>query len=119
MKLKDFLKSTKYKINDGFEYLWSCYGENVFSIGRESCVRGKFTYSTGCIFDTKTQNVYEVNFWDYKKRKVFRWIKKSYLKKYKAEARSRNVSFHKASDEMDYEDIEFNKIISLINKAFK
>ena len=117
MKLHEFLKATKYKITDGFEYQWECYGLNAFSISREFSRNNNFVYSASCIFDTKSQNLFEVSFWDYKKRKTYRWIKRSFFKAYKSECKKRNVSFSMASDNMKYEDVYFNKIISIIKKS--
>lgn len=119
MKLKKFLESVKYKISDGFEYQWDCFGPNAFSIGRELSVKNKFVYTADCVFDTKSQNLYEITFWDYKNNKVFRWIKKSFIKSFKAECQKKNVSFEEASDELKYTDVSFEKVISLINSVAK
>lgn len=119
MKLKKFLEAVKYKINDGFEYQWDCFGSNAFSVGIERSKKNQFIYSSSCIFDTKTQDLYEITFWDYRNEKVFRSIKNSYLKKYKSECKKRNVSFSQAYDFVNYTDVSFNNIISIIQKAVK
>lgn len=119
MKLQGFLKAIKYKITDGFEYQWKCFGSNAFCVGRELSRNNQYIYSASCVFDTKTQQLYEVTFWDYKKEETFRWIKKSFLKSYKSECRKRNISFNNSLDDKKYTDVSYDKIISIINKAMK
>jgi hypothetical protein len=119
MKLKKFLEAVMYKINEGFVYQWNCFGSNAFSVGIERSKKNQFIYSSNCIFDTKTQDLYEITFWDYRKKKVFRSIKNSYLKKYKSECKKRNVSFSHAYDRVNYTDVSFKDIILIIKKALK
>lgn len=120
MKLKRFLEVIKFKITDSYFHMWDSYGENAISISREEKLNKKicnvFKYSASCVFDSSTQNLCEVEFWDYKNNKAFRWIKESYLKSYKSECRKRNVSFENASDNIDFEDVSLRRIMSLIDK---
>lgn len=119
MKLMNFLKAVKYKITDGFEFQWKCFGSNSFCVGREFSRNNKFVYSASCVFDTRTQLIYEVTFWDYKKEETFRWIKKSFLKSYKSECCKRNISFDNSLDDKHYTYVSFDKIISIINRSTK
>ena len=120
MKLKKFLEVIKFKITDFHVHMWDSYGENALSISREEKLNKKicnvFKYSASCVFDSISQNLCEVAFWDYENNKAFRWIDESYLKDYKAECKKRNVSFSNASDNLNFEDVSLRRIISLIDK---
>jgi hypothetical protein len=119
MKLDTFLKAVKLKVTDSFNHQWDCYGPDALSIIRETKRGYNYTHSASCVFDGKTQLLLEVALWNYKKRIVSRWIKKSFINKYKEECEKRSVSFTNASDDMDYVDCSFEEIINLIDKAMK
>jgi hypothetical protein len=89
--LKDFLKSVNHKINDSAEYLWNCYGKNVFCLAADKERKKEFVLSAEVIFDTKNSKVYQMESWDYKKRIIYRWIDPSYIKKYLKESKQRGI----------------------------
>ena len=117
--LKNYLESVKYQIHEGFEYQWKCFGNKVFALNTEKSKKNKFYYSTQVVFDTKNQTVYEVSFWDYIDRRVYRWVSPKFIKKFLNEYKKRGLNPLIASDEMRYEDISFSSIISKIKKKVK
>jgi hypothetical protein len=63
-------------------------------------------HSLTIIFDTKTQEVYEIQAHDYVHNRAYRLINSDYAKKNKKEAKKRNVSRKEAWDDVDYVDLE-------------
>ena len=113
MKLKDFLKSTGYRISSGDEYLWNCYGEHALSIDAS---RGKFVATV--VFDTKTQNVYEMTFADEKKSEPYRYSNPRFVGKHKKESEQKGFRFEQAWDDVDYIEISSREILKKARKAF-
>jgi hypothetical protein len=113
MKLKDFLKSTGYRISSGDEYLWSCYGEHALLI---ESGRGKFVASV--VFDTKTQNVYEMTFADETKSEPYRYSNPRFVGKHKKESENRGFRFEQAWDDVDYTEVSSKEILKKARKAF-
>lgn len=100
--IKDFLEATQYKIKDGDEFLWSCYGTNarfLSSIDIE-------LYSAQIIFDTETQTVYEATVCDYKNDRAYRMIHPDYKEAYVKEGEKRGVNYNRAWDDVEYIDLE-------------
>ena len=103
--LKQFLEAIQYKITEGSEYLWKCYGESAYSIDYWN---GKFddSVSASCIFDTKTQQVYEVQGWDEKAGVEYRWINPDYIKQVKKEFKAKKIDFTQSIDERKFTDLD-------------
>lgn len=119
INLKNYLESVKYKIQEGFEYGWECFGKNTFALNTEGKKGSNFIYSTQVIFNTKNQTLYEVSFWDYVGRRVFRWINPRFVSKVKKEYKNRNLCFYTASDEMKFEDVSFDSVIKKIKQKVR
>jgi len=113
MKLKDFLKATGYRISGGGEFLWDCYGENAFIIDFS-----KRKLVASVVYDTKTQNVYQMTFADESKSEPYRYSNPRYLKKHKNEAKKRGHRFAQAWDDVDYIEISGEEILKIAKKAF-
>lgn len=103
MTLKDFFELVNYRITEGSEYHWSCYGSNAYYITawdeRNDGVSG------GVIFDTKTQLVYEVEVNDYGNEEAYRWINLDFKPAYAEECRSRGLNPDLAWEEVRFTDI--------------
>ena len=104
MQLSDIIQSAKYKIVDGSEYLWNCFGNNT-RILDFSGFESEQNSGVSCMFDSKTQQVYEVNIYT-NNDKWYRWIDEEYIEKYKEECASRNISFSISSDDSTWVDLD-------------
>jgi len=102
--IKDFMETVDYKINDGSEYCWSCYGPNARFLGYWDRDGNKSTISI--VYDTVDQTVYCMEAWDDTNDKVYRWIHPDFLQAVKDESAERNVRFENAFDDVDYIDLE-------------
>ena len=104
ISLKQFMETVNYRITEGSDYGWECYGHDAYML--DSWNGEQDGHSLTIIFDTKTQAVYEVQAHDYVNQRAYRLINPDYAKKNKKEAKKRNVSRKEAWDDVDYVDLE-------------
>lgn len=85
--LKEWMEVIDYRITEGSEYGWECFGDNTYSLSfwnqdQDGC-------SANVVFDTKTQEVFIVEVCDYKKDKAYRLINSEYREAYSEEVSQR------------------------------
>lgn len=93
-----------YRITEGSDYQWECYGPNAYTL--DSWNGDQDGHSFSIYFDTKTQEVYEVQIHDYRNQRAYRMINPEFVKKHKKEAKRREVEYKQAWDNVDYVDLE-------------
>ena len=104
--MKEFMELVDYKITEGGDYGWSCYGNNAYQLSSWNGVHDKGGYSFNIVFSTKTQKVYEVDVCDYTNNRAYRMIHPDYIKKFNKENTTRGVDAKYAWDDVDYIDLE-------------
>jgi hypothetical protein len=104
--MKEWMELVDYKITEGGEYGWQCYGPNAYCLDSWNGVHGKGGYSFSIIFSTKTQKVYEVTMCDYTNDRAYRMIAKNKQEKHRKEAENLNVNLNEAWDAVDYVDLD-------------
>jgi hypothetical protein len=110
--LKDYMECIDYRIADGSEYMWRCYGHDVYMLDSNST----YGLNTVCVvFDTKTQVVYQMEAWDYSARRSYRWINPDYIDAFKAECKRRKIDFTASIDDEKFIDIEV--VSDMLEKA--
>lgn len=102
--LKDFMELIEYRITEGYEYQWTCYGPDAFAL--DSWNHQQDGYSAGIMFDTKTHTVYEVSICDYKRGRAYRIINPDYKQAHRDESISKSVLANQAWDDVNYIDLE-------------
>jgi hypothetical protein len=102
--LKEWMEIVDYRITEGSDYCWHCYGNDVHMLDSWNGEQDGFSFTV--IFDTKTQVVYEVQAHDYVHNRAYRMINPDFQKKNKKEAKHRNIDKNNAWDDVDYVDIE-------------
>ncbi len=102
--LKDFMEVVNYRITEGSDYGWNCYGDNAHCL--DSWNGEQDGYSLSIIFDTKFQTVYEVQAHDYRNNRAYRLIHPDCVEDHRNEASERTVSYKEAWDSVDYVDLE-------------
>lgn len=102
--LKEFMEICNYRITEGSDYQWECYGPNAYTL--DSWNGDQDGHSFSIYFDTKTQEVYEVQIHDYRNQRAYRMINPEFAKKHKKEAKRREVEYKEAWDNVDYVDLE-------------
>jgi len=102
--LKEWMEVVNYRITEGSNYMWDCYGPDSYSLDSWD---GDYEGSSfTVIFDTKTQVVYEVQSHDYKNQRAYRRLNPEYQTAMETEARDRIVNKKQAWDDVDYVDLE-------------
>jgi hypothetical protein len=102
--LKEWMEIVDYRITEGSDYCWHCYGNDVHML--DSWNGEQDGHSFTVIFDTKTQVVYEVQAHDYVHDRAYRMINPDFQKKNKKEAKRRDIDKNNAWDDVDYIDLE-------------
>jgi hypothetical protein len=102
--LKDFMETVDYKVTEGSDYCWNCYGPNAYRL--DSWNQEQDGHSVSIIFDTRTHVVYEANAYDYKREHAYRLINPEYVETHRNEAAERDVLENQAWDDVDYVDLE-------------
>jgi len=100
--LKDFLEAIDYKITDGSDYGWNCYGPNARHLDSYK----EDHYSINAIFDSQDQFVYAIELWDYVNNREYRWQHPEYQDAFLAEAKERNIDPRESLDNSKYVDLE-------------
>ena len=102
--MKEFMELVDYRITEGSNYGWQCYGGNAYMM--DSWNGEQDGHSFTVIFDTKDQTVYEVQAHDYVHDRAYRMINEDFLKKMKKESKRRDVNRAQAWDDVRYIDLE-------------
>lgn len=102
MYLQEFIESIGYKITGGDEFLWKCYGPNARSLDCEDWEH----YSITCIYDTATQEVYEMSACDYVNSRAYKYTNPEYAEAYKAQARDLGFLNDTAWDDVEYTTLD-------------
>jgi hypothetical protein len=97
--LKEWMETVDYRITEGSEYTWTCFGNNAYSLDSWNGEQNGHTFHI--IFDTRTQEVYQVDAHDYKNRRSYRMINPEYLDAY-----NESVKHHSIKD-VAYDDVKF------------
>jgi hypothetical protein len=104
--IKEWMELTDYKITEGSDYGWSCYGPYSYTLDSWNGVHGAGGYSFSIVFSTKSQKVYEVSMCDYTNDRAYRMINPKFQKKHAKEAEMRNVNLNEAWDCVEYVDLD-------------
>jgi hypothetical protein len=99
LSLKEWMEIVNYRITEGGDYGWECYGYNAYML--DSWNGEQDGHSFSIIFDTKTQEVYEVQAHDYVHQRAYRMINPNYQPKHMMEVAGRS------SDDVAWEDVEY------------
>jgi hypothetical protein len=116
--MKEWMEMVDYKITEGSDYGWECYGPNSYRLDSWNGVHGAGGYSFSIVFSTKSQKVYEVSMCDYTNDRAYRMINPKNVEKHRKEAESKSVLANQAWDDVDYVDLEvdddfFQKALSI------
>jgi len=102
--LKDFMETVNYRITEGSDYQWNCYGPNAYCL--DSWNGEQDGHSLSVIFDTRTQQVYEVQAHDYRLNRAYRLTNPEYIAERDNESQDRGVDKSEAWDDLRYVDLD-------------
>lgn len=102
--LKEWMEVVNYRITEGSNYGWNCYGSDAYTL--DSWNGDQEGHSLSIVFDQKTQEVYEVQIHDYRYNRAYRMINPAYKEAFEEEANSKNSWMLEAWENVDYVDLE-------------
>ena len=87
--IKEFMEVVDYRITEGSDYQWQCFGPNAYRLDSWNGEQDGHTVSI--LFDTKTQEVYQVEAFDYTNERAYRMTNPDYKAEFDAECEDREV----------------------------
>lgn len=108
LTLKDFMDVTGYRITEGSDFGWKCFGPHAYRLDSWSGAWNNTTdgYTISIVFDNITQTVYQFEAWDYSRDRAYRWTNPDYAEAHDAEARERSFDPKDAWDDVKFVDLE-------------
>jgi hypothetical protein len=90
ISIKQWMELANFRITEGSEYCWQCFGPNAYTLDAWDGDNEE-GYSLCITFDTKTQEVYQVEVHDYKRENAYRFTNPDYRKAYEVEEKARGL----------------------------
>ncbi len=87
--LKDFMEVVNFRITEGSNYGWQCFGANAYCLDSWNGEQDGHTISI--IFDTKTQEVYQTLAYDYQRERAYRMTNPNFKSDFDAECEDKDV----------------------------
>ena len=107
MLLKTFMEIVNYRITEGSEYQWGCFGPNAYMLDSWDG-RHEDGHSLCITFDTRTQVVYSVEACDYKNERAYRLINPVYKDAHDTEVKNRGMG-DEAWDDVPWIDLDLEE----------
>jgi hypothetical protein len=105
--LKDFMETVQYRITEGSDYGWQCFGPNAYML---SYWNGDYDgHSLNIVFDTATQAVYTAEVCDYRNSRAYRLVDPEFKSAHDSEAQQREVDHDQAWDDIKYTDLDVDE----------
>ena len=111
--VKDFMEIVDFKITEGSDYCWDCYGENAYLL--DSWNQDQEGHTVSIVFDTRTHTVYEASAYDYRRNRAYRLINPEYKQAHLQEAQDKDVDVNQAWDDVNYVDLDVD--LDFLEKA--
>ncbi len=106
INLKEFMETVEYRITEGSDYGWNCYGSKAYSLSAWNGINGDGGWSGNIVFDTEDQTVYEVEICDYTNQRAYRIINPDFREAYNKESKDRGEFADCAWDNVKFTDLE-------------
>jgi hypothetical protein len=87
--LKQFMETVDYRITEGSDYQWHCFGSEAYCLDSWNGEQDGHTISI--IFDTRDQTVYQVMAYDYAHNRAYRMTNPNFKGAFDAECENRDV----------------------------
>ena len=100
MTLHDFFSIFDYKVTDGSEFLWSCFGQHA------RCIELTSDDVVGwVVFSKVTQEIFQAEVYNESALVAYRWMPDASRQAFVAECTQRNVPLSEAWDGCDFIDV--------------
>jgi len=87
--LKQFMETVDYRITEGSQYQWQCFGPNAYTLDSWNGEQDGHTVSI--IFDTRDQTVYQAMAYDYRRNRAYRMTNPDFKSEFDAECEDRDI----------------------------
>ncbi len=87
--LKQWMETCGYRITEGSDYEWSCFGHDAYRL--DSWNGSQDGHTISIVFDTKTQVIYEVDAFDYARERAYRMVNPEFKTAFMQEHTDRDV----------------------------
>lgn len=105
MEIKDYMEAVNYRITEGSEFCWQCFGSDAHRL--DSWNGQQDGYTVSIVFDTRTQVVYQTEACDYAHLRAYRWTNPEFKAAHDAEAVARNQNPLLAWEDDNGNDLNF------------
>jgi hypothetical protein len=102
--LKQWFETVDYRITEGADYTWRCYGPHAHVLDSWNGEQDGQSFSV--VFDTKTQEVYEVQAHDYQRGRAYRWFNSGCQQRFEDECKTHNSVEDEAWEGVSYVTLE-------------
>lgn len=89
ISIKEFMEIVDYRITEGSDYQWHCFGHNAYRLDSWNGDQEGHTFSI--LFDTRNQTVYQVEAFDYKRERAYRMTNPEFKDAFDSECQDRDV----------------------------
>ena len=103
--IKDFMEAVDYRITEGSEYQWKCFGPDAYRLDSWNGEQDGHTISI--VFDTKTQVVYQAEAYDYSNNRAYRLQNPVYQTDHEYEAKERNIDPNEAMEDIEGKSVKY------------
>lgn len=104
INLKDWFEAVNYRITEGAKYTWNCYGPDAYVLDSWNGEQDGHSFSV--VFDTVTQEVYEVQAHDYERNRAYRFFNNDSEVQYLDECKLHDIDGNEAWDGVNYTTLE-------------
>lgn len=116
--LKEYLEAINFRITDGSEYQWKCFGDNARYLDCHDKEGASGAYSIHAIFDSVDQTVYSIELWDYVNDREYRWINPMFVGAHMDACVEHDVDCYESSDGRKFIDLDVpSDILEKISKV--
>lgn len=104
--LQDYLSCINYEITGSEKYQGACFGPHAFYLDYWNGRHMSDHVAANVVFDAVTQTVYEVEVWDGKNQREYRWIHPDYIIAVKNECAMKGRPFEESVPGSKYIDLD-------------
>lgn len=101
MNIQDYLQAVQYRITGGEQYCWTSFGPDSRYLNADDD-----DYSSGIVYDSRTQVIYLAEVHDYDRENSYRWTNPDYAQAHINEAQERDVDIGQAWDHVRFTNLD-------------
>lgn len=108
ISLKDWMETVNYRITEGSSWNSESYGYNAYSLSAWNGVHGNGGWSLNIVFDTETQEVYQVEVCDYTNNRAYSLINPLYKEAHDNEVKDDPYG-NQAWDDVNFTELDVDE----------